>query len=515
MRKRIGLCCLPIFLSVSGLAQTDSLRIPSMEAVYRRNYWLEAENPVALSFNGFRSFSVAEAGYSRTAGDLRKVTDPLSVNAYSVFSESFQTLGVVSLYGKLGYAQVQKQEMRWNGMTRPHWQAVNLCDSVAGNQTFEQYRLDGAFSLPVHPRWWVGASFDYEVQLTAKNIDPRNKNQWMEWQLTPGVAYQYGKLKIGASVLYVNSKEEVDYRHVGTHASYPVFAAYPLCFLKTIPRGESSTWYYAGQEIGGALQLDFRTGNRQLFQQVRAGSVRQSIESNRILNRREGETDIWHVAYTAKQQWQLRQTEHKITLRASFEQVRNFDNLQSQDAAGTWQPHGRVDRSKRHVADCDLTYGFYRLRDSWNNRFSILSGITYRKEESALLFYPVEYSQPIHRFALHVTATRQWVLPGAQLDISFGGQYGDGGGSVLNEIRQNGQDSPDIPLWQNRELLQQLFDYETATRWKLSASVGYTRFTTSAPLAWFIRLSGEYEHADKSLFYADKPVINIQVGLLF
>lgn len=515
MKKRTGLCCLSVLLSVSVCAQTDSLRIPSMEAVYRQNFWLAGENPVALSFNDFRSFSIAEAGYSRTNGNFGKVTDPAATDAYSMGSESYQTLGKVSLYGKLEYKQTRKRDMNWNGMTGSDWQAINLCDSVAGNQRAEQYQLASAFSVPLHSRWLIGGALDYQVQLTAKDADPRNKNQWMELQLSPGVGYRYGKYRLGVSFLYNRKKEEVDFMHVGSHATYPVFAAYPLGFIKTISRGEKSTWYYSGEEFGGALQLDFKPGPLQLFQQISAGTGGQAILSNRAFNRSEGETDVWRAAYIGKLHWLRLQNRHEITLQASFRQAKGYDNLQRQDVNGFWQSYGRTARSEHQVADYALTYGFYQQRDVWNNRFSVLGGVKFHQEETTLLFYPAAYSQPIHRFTVHAVVTRQWLLPGAQIDLSVGGEYGTGGGVLQKEKPLGDQAAPDIPFWQNSELMRQAFAYGTAARWSLSPSVRYTRFMRSTPLAYFIHLSGQYEHADNTLPDQNKSNISVSVGLLF
>lgn len=337
----------------------------------------------------------------------------------------------------------------------------------------------------------------------------------MELQITPGVVYQYAKYKLGASFLYKKSKEEVDYQNVGMHVTYPYFAAYPLGFFKTIPRGEESTWYYAGKEMGGGLQLDFTADALQLFQQISAGIASQAVVSNRILNRGEGETDVWRADYTSKLGWIRRQDKHEISLVAAFRQAKSYDNLQRQNMNGFWESYGRVARSEHRGADCALTYGFYRQRDAWSNHFSVFAGVRYHQEESVLLFYPVVFSQPIHRFTIHATATRQWVLPGGLLDLSVGSEYGTGGGALQEEKSLSGQTVPDIPLWQNRELLQQLFAYETAVRLNLGTSVCYTRFIPASQFAWFIRVSGRYEQGDKSLSDQNKSGISASVGLLF
>ena len=223
-------------------AQSDSLHIYSMQEVYQQNNWLTGANPVGMSFNRFRSFSVAEVGYRFEDGNFGNVSLPASSNKYAVFGESYQTIGNVSLYGKIGYLNNRKQEVNWNGMTGDCWRGINLCDSVSGDQRSEQYQLSGAFSLPVSSHWLMGSRFDYLVDLNAKDADPRNENQWMEWKITPGVGYECGSHRLGASIFYGNRKETVDYQNVGTHTTYPFFVSYPLGYFKILHRSSEDSY---------------------------------------------------------------------------------------------------------------------------------------------------------------------------------------------------------------------------------------------------------------------------------
>lgn len=111
----------------------------------------------------------------------------------------------------------------------------------------------------------LGVKADYKVQLTAKDIDPRNKNQWMEWRLTPGVGYLCGNLHLGASLLYVRRKETVDYQNMGSHTTYPVLVAYPLGFFENLIMGRKCELVLYRQEVGGALQFDLNRGSFQLY----------------------------------------------------------------------------------------------------------------------------------------------------------------------------------------------------------------------------------------------------------
>ncbi|WP_455674586.1 DUF6850 family outer membrane beta-barrel protein [Phocaeicola sp.] len=514
MRKREIASILPLLFAIAAFAQSDSLHIPSMQEVYRQNSWLEGANPVGLSFNRFRSFSVAEAGYRYHNGNFGNLSIPASAHKYNVYSESFQTLGKVALYGKLGYANHQKQDINWNGMTGDYWRGINLCDSVNGNQSAEQYQLAGAFSLPVSTHWLIAAQFEYLVELTAKDTDPRNKNQWMEWKITPGAGYRWNEhLRLGASLLYAKRKEEVGYQNIGTHVVYPFLVAYPLGFFKTLPRGENINWYYSANEMGGALQVELAHGSFRLFQQVSGSTAGQDIISNRIQNKKEGETDLWEVEYKGKLQRTSPRNRHDWIWSAAFNGSSSYDPLQQQEASGTWTSYGKVLRSTHNTGQYALSYGYYRLRNDWNTRFSFTVGADYQHAKSSLFFYPTEYTQSVHRYTIHSAFTQNFSLKNGWLDCSLGGKYGKGGGDMMNrEESQEDQDSPDITLWQNQDRLEQDFCIQTKARWSIQASATYTH---TIPFTWFVRLSGAYEKANEMLYNTNKKYFSAQIGLLF
>ena len=509
MKKRAIIHCILVLLSAEVPAQTDTLHIPSMEEVYRQNSWLTGSNPVGQSFNTFRSFSVARAGYSHKDGNLKNEALPASSNAYSAYSESFQRLGKVALYGKLSYKFSQKHSLSWNNMIDRYWQALNLCDSIRGNQQSEEYRLSGAFSLPVGQQWFIGTRLDYYAGQTAKDTDPRNKNQRMEWQLTPGIAYQRANIRWGASLFYARKKEAVNYSNMGNSAIYPVLVSYPVGFFKTLSRDEVVNWHFSGQEAGGAIQAESTHGTIKLFQQLSGIYFGQAVESDRIKSRKEAKTQGWQIVYKGNIRKQLTHAQHEWGWLVHIEKADNYDPLQQQASGDTWQSYGRVLRSTRNSSQYQLTYGYYNLRDSWHPRYSIVSGVRLHLMESQLFFYPSKFAQPIHQYSVFSTFTRNIPLTKALLDISIGGEYGKGGGSLMKENQaSSSEDAPDIKFWQDNGRLQQAYLYETAARWKVQSSITYTRTT---PVSWFTRLSGMYIGQNNASY----KEIAVHLGLLF
>lgn len=496
-----------------AVAQSDSVFVPSMQEVYKQNYWLSGSNPVGLSFNRFNTFSVAEAGYSHANGNLGKVSQPSSMHTYSVLGESYQKLGSVALYGKLEYLHRQSCGQNWNGMTNDYWQAVNLCDSVSGSRQNETYHLAGAFSVPVGTHWLVGSQLDYRVEMLTKDTDPRNKNQWSEWILAPGLGYRSENYTLGISLLYANRKESVDYQNMGTHATFPYFSAYPLSFIQTLSKDENVKWYYSAQEFGGAMQLDCDLGVYRWFQQIEGSLTKQQIESNRIQDRKEGETYLWKVEYSGKLHKLSDHNRHEWGVKLRYGQADNYDPLQQQEEAGVWELYGKVLRSTRRTGIGELNYEYRQLRDVWNPRFSISSGVRYRYQESTLLFFPMKYMQPLHRYSLHAEFMRHFLLSDASLDCSIGGEYGKGGGAIMKEEKlASDQNAGEIKLWQNSTRLQQDYDYATAARFALNFSVTYTH---KVPFCWFVRLSGGYENLRNCLSSENRKKIYAHIGLLF
>ncbi|MEG1563427.1 MAG: hypothetical protein RR365_06835 [Bacteroides sp.] len=512
---------LPTLLTIVCLTATpesaDTLRIPSMEEVQRQNAWLSSSNnPVAVSMNPFHSFSVAEAKYIHYNGNLGWVQQPASSNTYVVHTESFQTFGKVSFYGKLGYKQSRNGQQNWNGMTGNYWKAINLCDSMPGHQQAEQYQLTGAFALPLRQRWLVGASFDYEVQLTAKETDPRNKNQWMGWTLTPGASYLCGAVRLGASLRYASRKETVNLRNMGNHISYPIFASYPLAFFKTLPQGEIADWHYTAQEASGALQIAINQTNLVLFQQVSGGILRQRIESDRILNRSEGETDGWQIMYNGELKQHLVHTQHQYRWQASHQRDRNYEPLQRHSNNGPYESYGRLFRSGSETTLIGLQYRYDCMHRAWQPRFSFIASMDYRQQKSSLLFFPQQYTQSLHRFTLHSKLTRSFVLRHEALfEMSVGGCYGKGGGNEFREKQLTSEETPDIRLWQVPALRTQAYIYETALRWGIQTSATYSHPMPRTSLSWFVQFSGEYEQSSCSLLHTNKKTIAAIIGILF
>lgn len=500
-------------VSFATFAQSDTLHIPSMQEVYKHNNWLSGDNPISLSFNYFNVFSIAEVGYSHSRGNLGKVSLPISSNVYSVLSESYQKLGKVALYGKLSYEQNQNKGQNWNGMMNEYWHSMNLSDSVSGKQHKEVYHFVGAFSLPVRSNWLLGGKFDYRVQMLAKNADPRNRNQWSEWISSPGIGYQADNYTVGMSLLYANRKETVDYQNMGTHATHPVFVAYPLSYFRTLSSDGNVKWHYAGQEIGGALQAELGCGKLCFFQQLEGSVTKQNIESNRIQGRKEGESHLWQMNYLGKLKRCFIDIQHEWEVKIKYQQTDSYDPLQQQEENGIWKSYGKVLRSTQRNGVCELSYEYRKLRDAWHPHFSLSSGIYYQYKENALLFYPAKYLQPLHRFVISTAYTHNFILPSAYLDCSVGGVYGMGRGTMMKkETSLSSESGEDIKLWQNVSLLQQYYDYETALRLNINFSITYTRWT---PFSWYIRLTGNYECSNKYQLNDSRKKIMTCIGLIF
>lgn len=472
MGKRIILSWLWVLLPVMLPAQQDSLHLLSIADVYRQNYWLTAHNAIGLSFNRFHSFSIVQAGYGYSNHNPETPGFPTSSNRYFVDCTSYQKIGKASFYGNLSYTLDQDHQLSWNGMTNHYWQAIRLCDSISGNRHVEKYQLKGAFSLPIRGGWLAGAEIIYNVRQTAKDTDPRNKNQWMTWQLTPGVGYQCGNVRLGASLFYGVKKEEVDYRNMGLHNDYPILTVYPTGYYKSLPKGTTANWYYTGKETGGDLQADIPLGSFRFFQQIHSTLSKQDVISNRIQNHKEAHTDGWKITYRAHLQRQTPHTRHEWTGYFVLYSADNYDPLQEQTPGGTWQSQGKVLRSTARAGLYSVKYKYHRLNDKEIPHFTLSSGITYHHAENTLLFYPHEYTQTFHRFTVHSTTTKVIPLQHAQLKLTLGGLCG------------------------------------TSEQWGVHSSLTYTH---TGSFRWFARLLGTYQR-EKNTTYKK---IQAHIGWIF
>lgn len=109
--------------------------------------------------------------------------------------------------------------------------------------------------------------------------------------------------------------------------------------------------------------------------------INQVIESNRIQNRKEGESNIWQIDYKGKLQRVSPLFRHEWVWQATFGHVNNYDPLQHQTESDTWQSDGKLLRSTRRTSRYALTYEYDQLRDAWHPRFSIFQGSAIIKQK--------------------------------------------------------------------------------------------------------------------------------------
>lgn len=520
MNRNIILSVSAFLISIlPAFSQTTltSERILSVESIYRQNTWLMANNPAGLSLNTFSSFSVVETGYQYTQGKFRNVTEAKATGIADLHAESFLTLGNASFYGQIGYNHQNRKDVNRNGNIAPEQSLVQVFDTVAGNQQTECYFLAGAVSLPFGKHWIAAIETKYKVQTNAKKTNPRNINNEMELKLTPGVIVSKGIWKAGASLHYERITEAIEYKNYGNTSAYPFFTRYPLWFYQRHETtGNNYMRMYAQQHVGGAVQFDIDLQNKRLFQEFTFKKNVQTVDGNQVVNKKEAETEGQQWNYQAKAEWFYNNTRQHILFTAGQSNCIGYDLLQTPGSTSVWEQKGRIHRSGEKNTTYALSYNFHKLRDAWNDIWSVTSGITFNKTSPYVLIYPAEYTQRLHTLKLHATATRNFLLTDALLDLSLTGCYGTGSGTLLNETVINGQEKPEIQLKQNQELLKQEFGYKSATYTGISLSARYTRMPEKKQYAWYAIASGEYKQAFNGIFDQNSRYgITVSTGLQF
>lgn len=97
-----------------------------------------------------------------------------------------------------------------------------------------------------------------------------------------------------------------------------------------------------------------------------------------------------------------------------FDKSDSYDLLQQQEEnMGTWHSSGKVLRSTSRINEYGLTYGYYRLYNEWNSRYSIVSGIDFKQTKSQLFFIRLNicklYAVLLH--ILHLLGISYYLMP--------------------------------------------------------------------------------------------------------
>ncbi len=463
------------------------------------NPWLRTSNAAGLSGNAaflsdtVKGFNDASAAGSIAAGGYKNIYDAERQVTGTLGIDSFMKLKRVFLHGKVGYRYEYGTNHRWRGLVNPYEMPFMVADSIPGNMSNEIYSLEAGIGIPLKNGWAIGVNTTYNASIMAKHKDLRNKNTYMEFDITPGVSYTGKLFLIGLNLGFLRNTEKIEYMQVDASTEKYLFDLYGMWLYSS--NGFSSAEgkrYKLRNEYYGSLQLGFSFSNIRIFNNFEARYTDASQTETGYNNLHHG--DI-HKFLLSDSFSLLIGRQHRIDISASGYRMNGFRFLQRQELdpdskVRIWVTYGDpVFCYDRCVTDGMLSYTFRKLgntpdTDGKLSPFDVnweisaaVKGYTMRQNYYE---HPVQFSQKYSLLEPMATFSKYWKKGSHLFDLTPSLSYTIPTESGhKDDVTAAGAKQGESP-WQLEEPLAKEYSFFTSERVNASLSIRYAHILKKA-----------------------------------
>lgn len=516
---------LGVSLILSGIfpvsAQTHDKSFYNITRVKADNPWIKTHNGSGLMFNRFRDYSYAEAGFQYEEGNYRNVSDPTSVSNTKIVAESFRSVNKVCFYGNFTFDYAHRQNKTWSNVLYPYNSLMFLADSVPGRQTLESYHLDAGMGLPVGKHWGIGVLASYEAASNAKKKDVRNKNEYMEFELYPGMLFRSGYVNAGVNFIYQRRTETIELYNYGDFKNHEIFAFEGMWFYTSkLEFNTAGNRDYKENTYGGSAQLEFHGKKFSFLNQFSGAYGKQSIFRNFTIDERGGEIEKDVYKYLGAVRIDGGNFHHHVNISASFDEMYGYENIQQLevvDQASIWVQYGRKNKSVRKTAIYDINYTLFKDRSFLHNSWNAAIGVKGFNVENKYRLYPIEYTQDWRNTGVYAAFNKNFRIKTGMIDCGVKFAYSVGGGTMF-EIKGTSGDTAGEDIYkQRKDLLFREYEYMTADRLAGDLSFRYTyHLDKEKGMALYADLNGMWKQAQSGYFkHENWTTLRMMFGLSF
>jgi hypothetical protein len=243
---------------VTDIEKSDSLghsytSISTEKIMMLKSLWSESSNPAGLSRIDFGN-RVAKAwlGYNYESGDYSLFQEPEELNRYGFYTNGYSKVGRWRFYGNFNYYNETSNRVRWVDVMEPYnGNPYTVGDSVGGNYWKEYYNMEGKSTLILTNQLSLGFDVKYKGGVGTKRKDPRPENTITDFEFSPGLVWQAGRLMFGASFRLGSGKEDIKFDAVNDRKNDLFYFRGLSAFSSTT---EEDGRYSQSNLLGGGIQ---------------------------------------------------------------------------------------------------------------------------------------------------------------------------------------------------------------------------------------------------------------------
>ncbi|MCH4147771.1 MAG: hypothetical protein LKG25_05280 [Prevotella sp.] len=536
--KRILLyaICLSGALSASlGLhAQNDITSYRDFDYVRDINPWLSSVNGASLTTFASANLSRADIHWQYAKGGLVDYYQSPSASKTGGSVESYYRLSKrVVTYGKISYDHFYGHRMAGSAFIDPSRKPFDLTeDSITnvGNKERDTYNLIGSIGVDVYHGFSLGAKVDYTSANSAKYKDLREKNSYMDLNLTVGFYFPVGKaFSFGGDYFYRRNTESLRFSTYGKNdKTYKTLINYGG-FIGEVEQFGGDGFTDKQNELplfdeygGGSLQAELRFGDFSLFNSFlmanRHGYYGKQSAYSIVYTHHH--SDVY--AYNGCLSLRSKNNFHQLLWNLDIENLKNdrstYRLLQNESGSNYYQYYDAVKTGNKVWVNGTVAYRGYLGVKNEEPTWIIYTGMNIMHRKITAYYYPYYRRQSIGNAEGFVELSRNWHIFKGLFTTTVGGSYLNGHGDVCTDgTFMEPSDKQSFPD-QMVTYLHREYEYLTSSQYSIEGSAKYAFTVPKTNLQSYVKAEIHHHKANETDAYMegkDNNSITLSIGCTF
>lgn len=508
------------------------LKSYSFDYVRRLSPWLSSSNAAQIGTVAVNKMSMLELSFDKDNGGWRNYFESDNSYRFGAHTESYYRLSKrVTLYGNVLYDNFHGQNMTGSMLLDPYSAPFDIVENTtenSGRKQKETYGLSAGVGVNLFKGLNFGAQIDYTAINYAKMKDMRHINTLLDLNVSAGVSYSLPKfLEVGVNYIYRRNIESLYFNMYGTtDKQYFSLISYGSFFGTWEMLGETGyTTINTAQPLvrlqkGGAAQINLKLAPRFSFFNEFTYLMTDGFYGIRASNKLQYSTnDGTTMQYCGILTYAGNAALHRLKLCAAMESLTNNENIYrrqtDENSVTTIEYLGVNEMLSRDQTKLSAEYTASWGVENFNPKWEVRATGAYFQRKQTVSVYPFYRKSDVNTMEGSASILRSFVRQKGMWKVCLGGGYGTGSGTPKDDGHYAPPSSSQAAPRQSDEYLNWEFEYLTANRFNVNASVRYARFFKR--FSAYIEAAGSYTSAQGVEYVAGNNFtsISIKAGCTF
>lgn len=451
----------------------------SFERIEEMSPWLVSPNGAGLVYNkAENNLSNVGGYYNNISGDYRNYNQAKGIDNFGLQTQSYTRIKNLYFYGSFHYDYAVRKDQAWLGTTYENTNINPMLDSIPGKNIREAYILNAKVAYKFSDLFAGGVLFRYNAATSAKKTDGRNRNDFSDLYVSPGISFTTAYLNIGLNLNYGHIAEKAEYKYLGE-----VTNKY-LCYMEGLFMYNTSfvnvstvtARRYEKNIFGGGAQLELKAGNFSFYNSLNVNFCKENDYEDTELKRRYARVENLTYDYTGILKYSGDKMDNSLQVKyantedLSYNIVSNYEPVPGTLNQWEFYEYGSVLRYTSVLRNLTAEYRGFVKKNEYVSKVDFTLGFGYSNLERIEKVYPAEYRQENKVLDYYANVNKNFLFGSNILKVSLRGGFSNGSGEPLTA--ENPLTTGMLRL--NTGVLAHDYAYRVSDSYRVGAGVDYS-----------------------------------------